>query len=192
MQINKKLFSYGISIIIAITLIVVLTPYIESKKEKEKYAFSVDSINGKLTLDSFEGKVLAVYFGYTFCPDVCPTSLSTLAYALNSFPKEKQEQFEGIFISVDPDRDTLNNLDEYAKYFHPRFKGATSNTKNIDDIVSRYESVYHKVALEGSAMDYSIAHSSYIYLFDKNGNFVKRVDHFSNPKDLEKVLNKLL
>jgi protein SCO1/2 len=188
----KKLISYGISIIIAIGLIILIKPYIEEKKQKDKYAFTVSSINGDISLDSFKGKALAVYFGYTFCPDVCPTSLASLAFAVDSFPKEKQEKFEGLFISVDPNRDTLENLEDYAKYFHPKFKGATSNKNNIDNIVNRYGTYYKNVKLEGSAMDYSVAHTSYIYFFDKDGNFVKRVDHFSNPNDLKEVLKTIL
>ncbi len=189
---NKKT-SYLISIVIAIGLIILIKPYIEQSKEKDKYSFSVESVDGTLTLDSFKGKVLAVYFGYTFCPDVCPTSLSRLAHALNQLDKQKvKDNFAGLFISVDPNRDKLKDLASYSKYFHENFKGATSNKKNIDDIVKRYGTYYKKVELENSSMGYSVAHTSYIYFFDKKGNFIKKVDHFSNPKEIKEVLKSLL
>lgn len=185
--------SYLISAFIAVGLIYLIKPYIEENKQKQIYDFEVQSKHGKLNLDSYKGKVLAVYFGYTYCPDVCPTSLSSLAFALNEFDKDKiKKNFEGLFISVDPSRDKLNDLDEYAKYFHPTFKGATSNKENIDDIVSRYKAYYKKVKLENSSMDYSVAHTSYLYFFDKDGNFYKRVDHHTYPEDIKKTLEALL
>ena len=188
----RKVINYIASAFIAIGIIFIAKPYIDNYNDKKQYDFTVTSKNGDVSLDSYKGKVLAVYFGYTFCPDVCPTSLSTLATALNGFSKEQIKEFEGLFISVDPDRDKIDALDEYARYFHPTFRGATSNKENLDDIVNRYKTYYKKVYLEGSSMDYSVAHTSYIYIFDKDGNFYKKVDHFTNPKELNKVLKALL
>ena len=188
----KKLFKVAIVIVIAVVLIVLLKPFVDDYKEQKKYAFTVNSIDGKLTKDSFKGKVLAVYFGYTYCPDVCPTSLSSLASALNSFDQEKIDDFAGLFISVDPDRDILKHLKEYAQYFHPNFMGATSDKENIDDITKRYESYYKKIPLKDSAMGYSVSHTSYIYLFDKEGKFVARLDHFSDPSKIKESLKMVL
>lgn len=188
----KKLLSYFISIIIAIGAIYLLQPTVDNYKKRSQYQFEVSSINGNLNNESFKGKNLAIYFGYTFCPDVCPTSLSSLALALNQFSKDKAKNLTGLFISVDPDRDKLNNLDEYAKYFHPNFLGATSNKNNIDDITQRFGTFYEKIYLKDSKMHYSVSHTSYIYIFDKEGNFVEKIDHFSNPEYIKGVLNKLL
>lgn len=188
----NKLFKFSLVFVVAIILITILKPFVDDYKDQKKYSFSVDSLSGEITKDSFKGKPLAIYFGYTYCPDVCPTSLSSLASALNSFDTEKTKDFAGLFISVDPDRDTLKNLDEYAKYFHPNFVGATSNKKNIDDITERYESYYKKIELENSAMGYSVSHTSYIYLFDRDGKFVERINHFSDPRQIEKSLEKVL
>lgn len=188
----KKLITYGIPVVIAIVAIVFLKPIIEQSKEQEKYAFTVSTINGDVSKKDFKGKVLAIYFGYTFCPDVCPTSLSSLAHALGDFDAEQLKSFRGLFISVDPDRDTLENLQEYSQYFHPTFIGATSNKTNIDDITQRYGTFYEKIYLKDSKMDYSVSHTSYIYIFDKNGKFVEKVDHFSDPSSIKKVLSELL
>lgn len=188
----NKVTKFVIVVIVAIALIFILKPFIDDYKESKKYAFKVDTINGSVTKDSFKGKALAIYFGYTYCPDVCPTSLSSLAMALNSFDEEKTKEFVGLFISVDPNRDTLKNLKEYAQYFHQNFIGATSNKVNIDEITKRYETYYKKVSLEDSAMGYSVSHTSYIYLFDKDGKFVAKVDHFSDPSKIKESLNKIL
>lgn len=182
----------SIIIVLAIGLIVLIQPFVDNYKEEKKYAFSVNTIDGEITKDSFKGKALAVYFGYTYCPDVCPTSLASLASALDSFDKEKTKDFVGLFISVDPDRDSLKNLKEYSNYFHPSFIGGTSTKENIDNITKRYESYYKKVQLENSAMGYSVSHTSFIYLFDKNGKFISKVDHFSDPNKIKEDLAKIL
>ena len=188
----KNIKTITIVIFLAVVLIVFLKPFVDEYKERKKYNFTLDTIDGKVTKDSFKGKVLAVYFGYTYCPDVCPTSLSSLASALNSFDKEKIKDFVGLFVSVDPKRDSLKNLKAYASYFHPNFIGASSIKENIDDITKRYESYYKKIELKNSAMGYSISHTSFIYLFDKEGRFIAKVDHFSDPSKIKESLKKAL
>jgi len=189
---NKKLISYAISIVIAIAAILLLEPIINDVKEEKKYDFKVTSVDGIVQKEDFKGKALAIYFGYMYCPDVCPTSLASLSQALKMFPQEKLKDFSGVFISVDPDRDKLPDLKDYAQYFHPNFMGATSNKENIDDIAERYGSYYEKVYLENSAMTYSVSHTSYIYIFDKEGKLVEKVDHFAHPGRIKEVLEKVL
>jgi protein SCO1/2 len=188
----NKFLKLAFVVIASVVLIVILKPFVDDYKEQKKYDFSVNSLDGEVKKDSFKGKILAVYFGYTYCPDVCPTSLSSLASALKDFDEEKTKDFAGIFISVDPNRDTLKNLKDYAQYFHPSFIGATSNKENIDDITKRYESYYKKIPLENSAMGYSVSHTSFIYLFDKSGKFVAKLDHFSDPSKIKQSLEKVL
>lgn len=183
-----KIFSI---VLISILLIFLLKPYVNEFKERKTYDFTLDSFDGKIKKDDFKGKVLAVYFGYTLCPDVCPTSLSTLSQALNQLNIEKDD-FSAVFVSVDPQRDSLKNLNEYAKYFHPNYIGASSNKEYLDDMTKRYGSYYEKVILKDSAMDYSVSHTSYIYIFNKNGKFVSKIDHFSNPDKIAKILEEVL
>jgi len=188
----NKFFKILVSLLVAVMLIVIIKPFVDDYNEHKQYDFKIDTIDGKVTKDSFKGKALAIYFGYTFCPDVCPTSLSSLAQAMNELTEEKSNEIVGLFISVDPDRDTLKNLKSYSKYFHPNFTGGTSTKENIDDITSRYKSYYKKIELENSAMGYSVSHTSFIYLFDKDGKFKARVDHFSDPSKIKESLEKIL
>jgi len=188
----KNLKTSLVVVLIAIALIIILKPFVDEYKETKKYDFTVNTIDGEITKKSFIGKPLAVYFGYTYCPDVCPTSLSSLASALDSFDKEKIKDFTGLFISVDPERDTPQNLKAYTQYFHPNFIGATSTPDKIYEITQRYESYYKKIELENSAMGYSVSHTSFIYLFDRDGRFVARVDHFSDPSKIKESLAKIL
>jgi len=187
----KNIFKISLIVFISVALILLLKPFVKKYKDSKKYDFILDTADGQISKDDFKGKVLAVYFGYTFCPDVCPTSLSSLAQALNKFDSKEVDDSVGLFISVDPSRDTLENLKEYTKYFHKNFIGATSSKENIDDIVERYDSYYKIVPLEDSAIKYSIAHTSYIYIFDKDGKFVERIDHL-NPSEIKQILQKLL
>ncbi|XPV67801.1 MAG: SCO family protein [Halarcobacter sp.] len=188
----KIFLRLGIIFIVAVVLISLLKPFVDDYREAQKYDFKVNTADGPITKKSFIGKPLAVYFGYSYCPDVCPTSLSSLAQALDSFDKEKTKDFVGLFISVDPDRDTLENLKQYAGYFHPNFIGATSNKENIDDITKRYGTYYQKVQLDDSAIGYSVAHTSFIYLFDRDGKFRGKVDHFSDPAQIKIKLKEIL
>lgn len=188
----KHFFKYFFPLVVAVIVILLVEPLVNNQQEHEKYNFEVNSLNGIVKKEDFNGKVLAIYFGYMYCPDVCPTSLSSLAFALSNFSPEQLNDFRGLFISVDPERDGLKELDEYAKYFHKNFIGATSTKENIDDITKRYDSFYEKIYLKDSKMNYSVSHTSYIYIFNKNGEFIKKVDHFTNPNELTEVLSKLL
>lgn len=189
---NKKILSYIFAIGAAVAIIILVQPLIDNYNEKKQYDFKVSTIDGELKKDDLKGKAFAVYFGYMYCPDVCPTSLSSLSTALKTFDASKLKDFKGLFISVDPKRDKLKNLKEYAQYFHPSFLGATSDKENIDKITKNYGTFYEMVTLENSAMGYSVSHTSYIYIFDKEGNFVAKVDHFANPTQIKEVLEKVL
>jgi protein SCO1/2 len=133
--------------------------------------FTLTSINGDTSLHDFRGKFVFIYFGYTFCPDACPTSLATLAQAFREFNPEELEQVQGLFISVDPDRDTPQRLKEFSAYFHPKILGLTGSSMDLALISSRYGATYRaqKVA---SAAGYLVDHSSVIYLVDPKGELV--------------------
>ncbi len=188
----KKIFFLITALVISAVCIVLTKPYIDKYKEKQKYEFAVDTIDGKIKLSDFKGKTVAIYFGYMYCPDVCPTSLSMLGEGLKGLTKEELKGFKGVFISVDPARDTLKNLKEYAEYFHPNFVGATSNEENILEITKNYGTFFKKEELPDSDMSYSVSHTSYIYIFDKEGNLSSKLEHFVKPSDITKALKKAL
>ena len=188
----KKILFLIAVILIAVINIILLKPYIDEYNEKQKYEFKLDTADGPVKLEDFKGKAVAIFFGYTYCPDVCPTALSMMADSLKKLSKEELDKFTGILISVDPDRDTLKNLKEYSQYFHPNFIGATSSEENLLDISKRYGAFYQKVKLPNSEMDYSVSHTSYIYIFDKEGNLSTQLKHFIKPSDITKAIKKAL
>ena len=153
--------------------------------------FTVEIQDKDLSLKDLRGKVVVLYFGYTQCPDICPTSLALLTQALNNLTPEELEEVQPIFVSVDPDRDNVTRLKEYAAYFHPKIIGATAEKEVIDKIVKQYGAAYKKVESH-SAVGYLVDHSSYTYLIDKKGKLRKTMAHGTSPDILVKELRKLI
>ena len=173
--------------------IVLSKPIVKKYEDARKYQFTLETIDGPVKLDDFKGKTVALYFGYMYCPDVCPTSLSSLSEAVLTLSVEEQKKFQGIFVSVDPARDTLEHLKGYALYFHENFIGATHKSEDyLHDLVHRYGGSFRKVNLEGSEMGYSVNHTSEIYIFDKEGHFSEKISHFSKHEDIVNALKKAL
>ncbi len=186
---NSKLVVILFPIIFVVFLVLFLMPALQH----DRHAFTLDGANGKVSLADFKGKVVAVYFGYASCPDICPTSLSTMASAMKRLLKEEAEQVQVVFISVDPERDTPAMLEEYAKYFYPTFTGVTGTPEAIKEVASRYEGThYARLDDNGSAMGYSVGHTSFFYFFDRHGNFSSRQDHSMNPDATAEHLRKAL
>ena len=132
--------------------------------------FSLTTADGTVVTDrSFPGKWLLLYFGYTFCPDACPTALNTIAEALDELGP-LAERIQPIFITVDPQRDTPSVLSEYVKAFHPRLIGLTGSEVQIAAAAKDFH-VFYRVRQLGNE-EYAIDHSSYIYVIDPDGRVV--------------------
>ncbi len=132
--------------------------------------FQLHSSQGDFSLDQLKDRVVLLYFGYTRCPDICPTSLSIIAQALNELSQEELKSVKGVFVSVDPKRDSYQDLDEYVRYFHPNLMAVTGSEEEIAQVARQYGAQYQAVPLEGSAMDYAIDHSAVIYLINPEGD----------------------
>lgn len=156
-------------------------------KDKNKYDFSAQSINGKVTMNSFDGKYKIFYFGYTFCPDVCPTTLTLVSSALEDNPRKDEVLL--VFTTLDAQRDSVKESDEFVKYFYPNSVGIIAD--DLAKMASNFGVKYQKVDLKDSQMKYSVAHSSSIYLFDKNGKFFKEVSNLT-MQEIESSINELL
>lgn len=131
--------------------------------------FTLQSINGPLSTKDLRGKVILLYFGYTKCPDVCPTSLSFMTQALNGLTEVELNNVAGIFISVDPKRDDVETLKHYTNFFHKNLIGVTGTAEEVADVAKLFGAKYYEVELPGSAFGYSVNHSSVTYLIDKKG-----------------------
>ncbi len=154
--------------------------------------FTLQSDKGPVSLSDFRGKVVALYFGYMSCPDICPTSLWNLASAMKLLSPEQAAQVQGIFVSVDPERDTPKDMATFVKGFWNSFIGLTGKKETLDKIARQYSVVYQKVPLKDSAMGYVIDHSSVIYLIDKQGVVQYYTPHNTSPQELRDDIVKLL
>ena len=140
--------------------------------------FTLQSADGPVSLKDFRGKVVLLYFGYTYCPDICPTALSSHAAALKQLTPEELQRVAAIFISVDPERDSAAHLKEYARFFHPGIIGITGSPGEIQNVAQRYGVYYAKQPPDKDGR-YSVDHSSESYLIGPDGRLVSRLPHAS-------------
>ena len=142
---------------------------------------------GKAVSDAdYRGRYMLIYFGYSFCPDVCPTTLGVMAQALDRLGPERARRIVPIFITIDPERDTPKVLAEYMKAFGPSFIGLTGGEAAIKDAEKKYRVYAVKAPLQNGA--YGMDHSSVLYLMGPNGKLVGFYDEAISPDDLAKDL----
>jgi protein SCO1 len=128
----------------------------------------VDNTGRTVTDQSFRGKWLLIYFGYTNCPDACPTALTTMGLALKKLGAEA-DRLQPIFITVDPNRDTVRVLADYLKSFDSRIVGLTGSQEQTESVVRVYR--VYVVARKTGGDDYSVDHGAYFYLMNPEGRF---------------------
>ena len=132
--------------------------------------FALTDHTGKPRTDQdFRGKLMLVYFGFTNCPDVCPTDLQSIGLALEKLGAAGSA-VQPLFITVDPARDTVDHLKDYVPMFHPRLIGLTGSAAAIDKAADAYKVYYAKAPLKDN--DYTIDHSAFIYLVGADGRYL--------------------
>lgn len=134
----------------------------------------------------FLGKFMLIYFGYTSCPDVCPMSLNRMSAALNELGSDA-EKVAPIFVTVDPERDTVEALNAYLS-FDRRLIGLTGSDEALAEIAEAYRIYYQKVEEPGSALGYLMNHTSLFYLMDRDGAFLRPLDDESSPDEIAKIV----
>jgi cytochrome oxidase Cu insertion factor (SCO1/SenC/PrrC family) len=152
--------------------------------------FTLTDQNGRRRSDSeFRGKLMIVYFGYTFCPDVCPADLMAITEALDALGAAA-EGIQPLFITVDPERDTYL-LRDYVAAFHPSLVGLTGSPEEIRKVANSYKAHYAKVPGARSG-DYSIDHAGVIYLMGRKGEYLGFMPPQTGPAKLIEILRKNL
>ena len=155
--------------------------------------FTLTDGAGKTVTDrSFRGKYMLVYFGYTFCPDVCPTTLTQVADALDKLGA-RADQVQPLFITVDPARDTARVVGQYAAAFSPRLDGLTGTAEQVAAVAKEYRVYYAPHRTGPNPGDYTMDHSSILYVMDPQGRFdgVIRADEDAEAMaaDLSKLVS---
>ncbi|MFN8413082.1 MAG: SCO family protein [Anaerolineales bacterium] len=135
---------------------------------EKSFDFNLNSAKGSVKLSDYQGKLVLVYFGYTFCPDICPATLGNVAQALRDMSKEQASEVQTVMISLDPERDTTEKLAEYVAHFDPTFVGITGSKEQIDEVASLYGIFYQKH--EGdTSKNYLIDHTATLLVIDRKG-----------------------
>jgi cytochrome oxidase Cu insertion factor (SCO1/SenC/PrrC family) len=146
-----------------------------------------DQTGKRVTEKDFLGSYMLVFFGYTYCPDVCPTELQVMSAALDSLGS-KADRIQPIFITIDPQRDTPEVMKQYVANFYPRLIGLTGSPEEIATAAKAYRVYYSKVAGKSGADDYLMDHSSIVYLMDTKGTFLKHFTYTTDVAELAKAI----
>lgn len=145
--------------------------------------FALRNATGTISLTDYRGKVVLLYFGYTYCPDVCPTSLSLMAQALSLLTPAELARTQGVFISLDPERDTPERLKEYAPFFHPAIVGLSGSSEEIATVARQYGASYMKQKANADGQ-YTVDHSSITHVINPGGELVANLPHGSTAAQI--------
>lgn len=151
----------------------------------------VDHTGKPVTEKDFRGRHMLVYFGFTHCPDICPSSLQVMSAALDKLGP-LAERVTPVLVSLDPERDTPQQMALYVKSFHPRLVGLTGTVDQIAAATKAYRVYFKKVKDEKSSADYTIDHTSILYLMDANGEFVTHFSHTASVDSIAERMRKVL
>jgi protein SCO1/2 len=154
--------------------------------------FNLVDHNGRaVTLDTFKGKPTLIYFGFTYCPDVCPTSLLLMETALEKLGPDGPKKANALLITIDPERDTQKLLKDYVTNFGATFLGLTGTPEQVAAAAKAFRVYYQKVPGKQGG-PYLMDHSSIVYVLDRNGRFVTHFTHEAKAEAIAAVVAKLL
>lgn len=152
--------------------------------------FTLQTSRGeKVSLSSFKGKVVMLYFGFTHCPEMCPTELLQFQKVLSLLPPEKRAQVQPLFVSVDPKRDTAEVLDPYVRNFGTEIIALTGDEKELHKITKQYGAQFRYVP---SGSSYTVDHTVNTYLIDTQGKLARIVPYGTPTEEMLKQVQKLL
>lgn len=143
-----------------------------------------DHTGRRVTEADFKGRFSLIYFGYTFCPDVCPAELQVISAALDELGT-KAEKVTPVFITIDPERDTVEQMKSYVGHFHKSLVGLTGSVEEVRAVAKAYR-IYFARVKDDSSTDYVMDHSSIVYLMSPKGEYLA---HFAYGTGVEKMVN---
>ncbi|MBI1276064.1 SCO family protein [bacterium] len=150
--------------------------------------FTLTDQHGKIRKDEeFRGRFMLVYFGYTFCPDICPTDMLAMSQVLERLGKDG-EKVAAMFITVDPERDTAEHLASVMSNFHPDMLALTGSLEQVEAAKQAYKVYSAKATPEGTSADYLVDHSTFIYLMGPDGRYIT---HFNHGTPAETILERV-
>lgn len=150
----------------------------------------IDHHGQTFALEDARGRVVVLTFGYTFCPDVCPMTLTTVAAALDKIGSPADEILV-LFITLDPDRDTPDHLRSYVRFFHPQILGLTGTEEALRGVADQYR-VRYSFFGKGERTHYSLDHTAAVYIVDPNGTLARMIPHGLPPEIMIRTLREML
>jgi len=153
--------------------------------------FTLETKEGPFSLSDIEGKVGVVYFGFLSCTEACPASIGVVQAAYKQLTDDERNGVQFLFISVDPDRDSLDDLYDFGDYYDNDLLALTGTQEQIDKVSSDYGVFFELTDLEGSALGYTVDHSSRFYMIDKNGELFTTMSHSTTPSELAARIKQL-
>lgn len=147
--------------------------------------FTLQSSSGPVSLSQFRGQVVLLFFGYTHCPDICPTTMTNVATAMDQLNEAERNRVQPLFITVDPERDTVEHLSKYVGFFHPKLIGLSGSRDAIKRVAGSYSVEFFRDDLtEAGSGNYLINHSTHLFLIDGNGEVADIMSSNTLPQDI--------
>lgn len=153
--------------------------------------FTLTAFDRDHSLKEYQGKLVLVYFGYTYCPDICPTDLGNLSVTYRDLTQAEKDQIQILFVTVDPERDTAARMKEYTNYFDADMVGLTGSAEQIAQIAKQYGVVYAKADSENQS-NYSVDHSAFTYLVNQQGQLETQLPHAIPPEQIKQLIQPYL
>lgn len=186
------MFKRTLAATIVAALLVVAHPSAAQENETMVGSFALVDMNGaEVTEASYPGKFLIVFFGYTHCPAVCPTSLLVIGQTLDLLGDDA-DKLQALFITVDPDRDTPEVLADYVTKFHPRLVGLTGSKAQVAGAARAYRVYFARFDAPESDAGYLMDHTASVYMLDPDGRFIGKFAHGTDPEEMARGIRRLL
>lgn len=198
---SKRTFFFTVAFLLAALAGSILAGYWVVSSSRSPQGTSASLVGGPFSLLDKDGKRLSdkdlagkfalVFFGYTYCPDICPTTLTVITQAMDLLDAKTAAQVEPVFVTIDPGRDTVETLADYAKHFHPKIHFLTGSQDEIAAIARAYRVYYQKVeSKDGGA--YLMDHSTITYLMGPDGRYRTHFGFDAAPEQIARDLKAMI
>lgn len=154
--------------------------------------FTLTTVKGDVSLSDFAGKVVVMYFGFLSCPEVCPNSMIVMQRTLNKLNENEQDQLQGLLVSIDPKRDSLQDLKDFTEYYHPKIMGMTGTVEQVDLVARNYGAFFEITESETPDSEYAYRHSSRYYIINQQGELVDAMRHSTTPNELAARIKQII
>ncbi len=174
------------TVVVTVVLILSLTDSdnVPSDADKVGGNFTLQSSSGPVSLSQFNGQAVLLFFGYTHCPDVCPTTMNNVAEAMSLLSQQEQRKVQPLFITVDPARDSVSHLAEYLSFFHPKIIGLSGTVDAVRRVAADYSVEFFKDSTTEGDESYLINHTSYLFLISPQGEVVDLMSDHTSASDI--------